>query len=340
VLAGGAAALVVVSLALGAAKVATPVRSAGSATSVGAGSQLALARAAARSFLDGYVDPDGRVVRRDQGGDSVSEGQAYGMLAAAAVGDGARFDLIWGWTKEHLQRPDALFAWHWSRGRLVDHQAASDADLDAARALMVASCSLRRPDLRADAGRIGRAVLAHETRARVLTAGPWATTGQTVFNPSYLDPSTLLGLGHLTGDHRYSAVAQRGRDLIRSLSRPLPPDWATVSGGDARPARHGRFSWDAPRTLVRLAADPNSAGRAIAARAWPRLRRGGAGPRSSVTLAGAAGAAQASGYHASAAWLLHQAAALQQAHPTYFGAAWTALGRLMLTTRRLDVRPC
>ena len=161
-----------------------------------------------------------------------------------------------------------------------------------------------------------------------------------MFNPSYLDPSTLLGLGHLTGDHRYSAVAQRGRDLIRSLSRPLPPDWATVSGSVARPARHGRFSWDAPRTLVRLAADPNSAGRAIAARAWPRLRRGRAGPRSSVTLAGAAGAAQAKGYHASAAWLLHQAAALQQAHPTYFGAAWTALGRLMLTTRRLDVRPC
>ena len=36
----------------------------------------------------------------------------------------------------------------------------------------------------------------------------------------------------------------------------------------------------------------------------------------SVTLAGAAGAAQAGGHHASAAWLLHQAAALQQVHPT------------------------
>jgi hypothetical protein len=91
---------------------------------------------------------------------------------------------------------------------------------------------------------------------------------------------------------------------------------------------------------VRLAVDPNSAGRKIAARAWPKLRRGGAGPHSSVTLVAAAGAAHASGYRASAAWLLHRAAALQQSHPTYFGAAWTALGRLMLTTRRLDVTPC
>src|SRR5262249_30863911 len=157
--------------------------------------------------------------------------------------------------------------------------------------------------------------------------GPWATSARTVFNPSYLDPSTLLGLGHLTGDHRYSAVARRGRLLIGSLARPLPPDWATVTGRVARPALQGRFSWDAPRALVRLAAAPNSAGRMIAARAWPRLRGGGAGPRSPVTRVGAAAAAQAGGYHAGAAWLLHEAAALQNAHPTYFGAAWTALGR-------------
>ena len=35
-----------------------------------------LAVESATAFLDGYVDPDGRVVRRDQGGDTVGEGQA------------------------------------------------------------------------------------------------------------------------------------------------------------------------------------------------------------------------------------------------------------------------
>ena len=45
------------------------------------------ARIAGQKFLDDYVEPDGRVVRRDEGGDVVSEGQAYGMLIAVAVGD-------------------------------------------------------------------------------------------------------------------------------------------------------------------------------------------------------------------------------------------------------------
>jgi len=61
-------------------------------------------------FLRRYVDGDGRVVRRDQGGDTVSEGQAYGMLIAAGLGDWKRFDTIWGWTRSHLRRPDGLLS--------------------------------------------------------------------------------------------------------------------------------------------------------------------------------------------------------------------------------------
>jgi endoglucanase len=53
------------------------------------------ARAASQAFLGAYLDAGGRVVRRDQGGDTVSEGQAYAMLVAAATGDRQRFDLAW-----------------------------------------------------------------------------------------------------------------------------------------------------------------------------------------------------------------------------------------------------
>ena len=109
------------------------------------------------SFLSAYVSPDGRVIRRDQGCDTVSEGQAYGMLVAAALGDAARFDSIWGWTQANLQRPDGLLAYHWANGGVRDRQAATDADLDAARALLVGGCRFGRSDLRAAAGRIGRA---------------------------------------------------------------------------------------------------------------------------------------------------------------------------------------
>ena len=69
------------------------------------------ARSAGHEFLDDYVESDGRVVRRDEGGDVVSEGQAYGMLIAVAVGDEARFRAIWQWTKTHLRRGDGLLAW-------------------------------------------------------------------------------------------------------------------------------------------------------------------------------------------------------------------------------------
>jgi endoglucanase len=323
-----------------------------------------LAVDSARAFLDGYVDPGGRVVRRDQGGDTVGEGQAYAMLAAAAIGDGARFDRIWSWTQANLRRPDGLLAYHWAGGRVVDRQAASDADLDAARALLLAGCRFGRADLRAEAGRIGRAVLAHETRARVLGAGPWALQRErTVFNPSYLDPRTLIGLGHLTGDHRYAAVARSGRRLIARLARPLPPNWATVTrAGSASAASSasgargsGAFSFDAPRALIRLAADPDRAGRRVAARAWRAFRgraprsivvvhglngRAAGSTRNPVTLVAAAAAAKANGYRDNAAYLLSAAAALQRSHPTYYGAAWVALGRLLLTTGRLAPGGC
>ena len=40
------------------------------------------AQRSATAFLAAYVRPDGRVYRPDQGGDTVSEGQAYGLLLA------------------------------------------------------------------------------------------------------------------------------------------------------------------------------------------------------------------------------------------------------------------
>ena len=108
-------------------------------------------RASRGGFLatssSGYVTRDGRVVRRDQGGDTVGEGQAYGMLLAAAIGDQRRFDTIWTWTKKNLRRPDGLISFLWRDGHVVDPQAASDADLDATRALLVASCRFNHPDV-------------------------------------------------------------------------------------------------------------------------------------------------------------------------------------------------
>src|SRR5215469_10262817 len=103
----------------------------------GSGRQPAPQPRAARGFLSTYVQPDGRVTRPDQGGDTVSEGQAYGLLLAEAAGDNGAFRRIWQWTRDHLQLPNGLFAFHANAaGRLLSTEPASDADLLIAWALL------------------------------------------------------------------------------------------------------------------------------------------------------------------------------------------------------------
>ena len=92
-----------------------------------------------------FVTADGRVVRPEHGGDTVSEGQAYTLLRAAWMDDQATFDRVWLWTRTYLTRTGregaTLLAWHWSPedgGHVVDWNVATDADADVALALLIA----------------------------------------------------------------------------------------------------------------------------------------------------------------------------------------------------------
>jgi endoglucanase len=58
-----------------------------------------------------------------------------------------------------------------------------------------------------------------------------------------------------------------------------------------------------------------------------------------VAIVGAAATEQAAGDGDAAATRLDEATALQQRFPTYFGAAWVALGRIMLATTLLGECP-
>lgn len=319
------------------------------------------AQAAARRFLDRYVNPDGRVVRRDQGGDTVGEGQAYGMLMAAAIGDQQRFNTIWSWTKNNLRRPDGLISFLWQGGQIKDPQAASDADLDASRALLVAACRFNNPGLRQEGLALGKAIMQVEVATGggtpVLTAGPWAITPTVIINPSYFSPATYAALGAASNDSQWQNLAASSRSITSTLmpapSR-LPPDWARLDGTHPVPIGNPgqsqsppMFSFDAVRTLVRMAEDPNPAGRQIAARAWPVFA--GQDPNTlpvehdlngrpigktvhPVGLVAAAGAADAAGQPAARDGLLDAAEALDRRSPTYYGGAWVALGRLMLAS--------
>lgn len=319
--------------------------------------------AAAQHFLDLYVAPNGRVIRRDQGGDTVGEGQAYGMLLSAAIGDQREFDSIWGWTQANIRRPDGLLSFLWRDGHVVDPQAATDADLDASRALLVAACRFDRPSLRQQGIALGDAIMRVEVTsshgAPILTAGPWAITPTITIDPSYFSPGTYAALRAATGDPRWSGLTASSRAITNQLmsgSSRLPPDWARLVGGKAvaigtpsDPGARPQFSFDAVRTLVRMTEDP--AARPIIARAWPvfadqdpntlPVQHDLDGTPSGntlhpVVLVAAAGAADAAGQTTARDGLLDAAESLDRRSPTYYGAAWVALGRIMLTTNLLD----
>jgi endoglucanase len=310
------------------------------------GHQRDPARAAVDRFMDRYVSPGGQVVRRDQGSDTVSEGQSYAMLMAAAVGDRARFDSVWGWTRAHLQRSDGLLRW---KAGDPGAQPAADADLDAARALLVAGRRFGVPAYTRAARRIGAAVAAQETTpGHVLVAGPWARDRQIV-NPSYVAPRTLRLLG--LGDVRDASL--RVVAALQHHRSGLAPDWSQLTtpiGTPQQPGAQARFSYDAVRIPIRLAEDCDPAVRREAAATWPALRAQQAQARdlgntplaqgSNPVFAVAAAASAASAGDADAARdLLGRAEQMDHQNPTYYGAAWVALGRIMLTTDWLSGCP-
>lgn len=264
---------------------------------------IRLARQAARSFLSRYMAANGRVVRHDQGGDTVSEGQAYAMLLAVALDDRHKFSQAWTWDRRHLQLPDGLFAWHWANNAIVDGNPATDGDLDTAWALLLAARRFHRPAYRSQALRVGAGILANETATvgaglvpaaapwvpdhpstLVLVAGNWARTPRAAADPSYDSPEALTALTAATPDPRWSQLKASSTSLLQLLefgrSAKLPPNWVVLDSGGtvhaaATPSSSGQpvYGLDAQRILVWLAASCSSADKRLAAAVWPVLQR-------------------------------------------------------------------
>src|SRR5215472_9966328 len=329
----------------------------------GCGSQDSVsAQTAATRFLTSYVLPDGRVVRLDQGHDTVSEGQAYGMLLTEMVGDDAQFRRIWEWTRDHLQRPDGLFAYRANaKGQVISQNPATDADLLTAWALL----RYRGPAAAAwhqDGRRVAAGILANEVTTApggmpVLAAGPWATGRPATLNPSYWSLPALHGMAQLTGDEEWHRLAVSAVRLTRELTeggRVLPPDWAVLNADGTvhpEPAPDGsepvpEYGPGAQRTVVWFAASCDPGARSVAARWWRLLRPGHRSLRLALSLGGrmvdpsyaalplvaSAAEAQAAGHRTAVGRLLWRAEWQQRSDPTYYGGAWSALGPALLTS--------
>jgi endo-1,4-beta-D-glucanase Y len=304
------------------------------------------------SFLSGYVTSDGRVLRHDQGDDVVSEGQAYGMLAAELAGRDDVARTIWTWTKQHLQRPDDLLAFHAdSEGHVLDQQAATDADALAAYALLRFQ-GTDADALHADGRAIASAVLAHETVTGddgrpILVAGPWAAE-PVVVNPSYLMPSVFTDLATMTGDTRWRDLATSSVDLVDQVTQQgdqLPPDWARLDGGRLVPTGSGgsggppQYGPDAQRVPLWFGSGCDAQARRLAAGWWYLLQqddRSSAGVltvngdvvdpgASAVALLASGASARAAGDTEGAAQLETGARQTDAGRSTYYGGAWLVL---------------
>ena len=261
----------------------TPTTSPPTTTTVPVAKNLAVA------FLNRYVASDGRVIRYDQGGDSVSEGQAYGLLLAVAAHDAARFASVWTWEKDNLQEANGLFAYHWSNGAVVGTGNATDADLDTAWALVLGATAFDQPTYRKEGLAVAAAVLANETvvsAGRIeLVAGPWARNAPYAVDVSYFSPEAMATLAAASHDVRWTQLATNSQQLVQELqggasTRYLPPDWALLSASGtiapSNPPSGGvppSYGLDAERVPVWYAADCTTSGRALSANEWPIIGR-------------------------------------------------------------------
>ena len=232
-----------------------------------------------------FVTADGRVVRPEHGGDTVSEGQAYTLLRAAWMDDQPTFDRVWRWTRTHLTRTGregpALLAWHWSPengGYVDDWNVATDADADVALALLMAADRWPVPSTADLPGYGGsaramladladHAVAADDRLVPFLLPGAWSNQRAEgrglVLNPSYLAPASYRLFYRATADERWLRLASSAYDVLEAVCSSIPsggavPDWVRWWSADrwsAEGAGGGRSSWDAVRVPWRVATD-------------------------------------------------------------------------------------
>lgn len=239
-------------------------------------------------FKAAYLQADGRVIDRSRlEQPTVSEAQAYTAWLALVADDRDAFERVIRWTRDNLAAGDfssRLPAWHWGQRAagdwgVLDGNAATDADLWLAYALVEGARRWSRPSWQLDAAALVRRIVAEEVvypdgRGPVLLPGPQGfrdEDGTLRVNPSYAPAFVLRRLAALEPTLAV-LEAEQDRLLDAIVQHGFVPDWAQyVPGVGYRPtaSEDGRGSYGAIRLYLWTALDTAAPGER---RALARLR--------------------------------------------------------------------
>lgn len=309
-------------------------------------------------FFGSFLANDGAIVRPEHGNDTTLDGEATGLLLAAATRDVQRFEAMWAWTNSHLRRADGTYAARWADGAQGAEPAAAGTRIDLARALALAGQTMQRTVYLDAATQVARGVLADAVTLDAAAKPAFVVAGTdggrvdlTAFAPR---AATLFDA--LAGGTTWRGVAGEQARILDSLlgaaKRPtLISAWAKVDAQGAEPVSRdggrGVFDASAADVVVRLAESCDAADRGRASRMWTVLSRSPDSRRatsqsltgraidatpSAAAMVGAAAGAVASGQRDVTYDLLHAAEALSTKSQKFEDARAVALGRVMLTT--------
>ena len=199
-------------------------------------------------------------------GSVVSEGIAYGMLLAANFNDRVLLDGLWQYYTDHL---DSNGLMNWATGVCDEPgdnnaNAATDAELDAAMALIQAHALWPDGGYLSAAEDLTGKILEHETdicddQLVLLPGDAWGgcNDNDTRINPSYFAPGYYRVFAA-----KFPAQAEQWNQLLEGTyalyasyqaSSPLVPDWDNHPYGDE--AGLENYYYDACRTPWRVAVD-------------------------------------------------------------------------------------
>ncbi|MFN6946826.1 MAG: glycosyl hydrolase family 8, partial [Cytophagaceae bacterium] len=195
---------------------------------------------------------------------TVSEGIAYGMLLSAYAADRPLFDDLWAYYRMH-RNGNGVMNWKIQNCSPTHdgRNGATDAELDVAMSLIVASYQWQSDAYLNDARNMIRVIRQHQFEGTVLKPGDMFG-GNSLTNPSYFSPGYYRVFARYDTGHEtfWTNAAARGYQIIEAAggTTGLVPDWCRADGNYSGEGSHyeaqGRdFIFDAIRTPFRSAID-------------------------------------------------------------------------------------